>query len=272
MASIILHQIGSISVGLDRKDGYLNATKLCAAYNTQHGTFKQPSDWTKNKKAKDYIAYVSTIRNIPREQLVFSKAGNTDESGTWIHPDLADPFASWLSVEYEFAVSQWLQEWRANKGSNSFPENLTGKIEKNPEEAAITSLCFIVENVLSGTGLAPQLLAGAKATAIAVMFPQYRPAIEGIKKDLLLTVESKLLNATELAAIWETRTGEKLSAIAFNKKLEAANLQAKTGEKALPWRAIGCGIDHSEIVLDTARGHAKTVQRLMWHESVLDLL
>jgi hypothetical protein len=104
------------------------------------------------------------------------------------------------------------------------------------------------------------------------MFPQYQIAMDVVKKNLLLPVASKLLSPTDLAKIWEERTGEKLSAIAFNKKLEAANLQKKTGKKELAWCAIGCGIDHSEVVLDTAAGHAKTVQRLMWHESVLDLL
>jgi hypothetical protein len=31
--------------------------------------------------------------------------------GSWIHPDLAVPFATWLSVEFEFRVSEWVQEW-----------------------------------------------------------------------------------------------------------------------------------------------------------------
>jgi hypothetical protein len=59
--SIILHQIDSISVGIDKKDGYLNATKLCTAYNNRKGTNKIPRDWLSTKRAKEYIAYVSSV-------------------------------------------------------------------------------------------------------------------------------------------------------------------------------------------------------------------
>jgi hypothetical protein len=115
MANIILHQFQGIAVGLDEKNGYLNATKLCSAYNAQNGTSKQPSDWTKTKRAKDYIAYVASVRNILRTDLIEVRQGGADDQGTWIHPDLGDVFASWLSVEYEFKVSQILQDWRQGK-------------------------------------------------------------------------------------------------------------------------------------------------------------
>jgi hypothetical protein len=115
MANIILHQFQGIAVGLDKKNGYLNATKLCSAYNAQNGTSKQPSDWTKTKRAKDYIAYVASVRNILRTDLIEVRQGGADDQGTWIHPDLGDVFASWLSVEYEFKVAQILQDWRQGK-------------------------------------------------------------------------------------------------------------------------------------------------------------
>lgn len=94
--SIVLHQIDSILVGLDRKDGYLNATKLCTAYNNQKGTHKQPSDWLRSKSATEYIAYVSSVTRIVATDLVAVKQGGADEQGTWIHPDLAKNFIEWL--------------------------------------------------------------------------------------------------------------------------------------------------------------------------------
>jgi KilA-N domain len=78
MTDIIVHQIDNISVGIDKKDGYLNATKLCIAYNFNRGTNKQPSDWVRSKKATEYIAYVSSVRGIPRTGLVVLKQGGTD--------------------------------------------------------------------------------------------------------------------------------------------------------------------------------------------------
>ncbi len=272
MSSIILHQIGGIAVGIEKKDGYLNATKLCAAYNLEKGTAKQPSDWTKTKSAKEYISYVSSVRNILRTELVVVRQGGIDEQGTWIHPDLANDFASWLSVEYKYAVSQWVQDWRSLKASNTFPEKLVGQIDRNPELIAVEMVASTIDLIMGHANINLNIIAGVKCSAIAEMFPQYRIAMEVVKKNLLLPVDSKLLSPTDLAKIWEERTGEKFSAIAFNRKLETANLQKKTGKKELAWIAIGCGIDHSEVVLDTATGHAKTIQRLMWHESVLELI
>jgi KilA-N domain/P63C domain len=116
MSTIIVHQFGSVWVGIEKKNGYLNATKLCAAYNDAHGTNKIPRDWLVTQKAKEYIAYVSTVRAITQTLLIVVKQGGApDEQGTWIHPDLADDFASWLCVEYKFRVSQLLQSWRSGK-------------------------------------------------------------------------------------------------------------------------------------------------------------
>ena len=51
----------------------------------------------------------------------------------------------------------------------------------------------------------------------------------------------------------------------FNHSINVPNQQANASRSRAE-------IDHSEVVLDTAKGHAKTVQQLMWHESVLELL
>jgi hypothetical protein len=168
--NIILHEIDSIAVGIDKKDGYLNATKLCTAYNNRKGAHKQPSDWLRSKSATAYIAYLSTIRNILREDLVISKAGNTDESGTWIHPDLANDFASWLSVEYKFTVSQWVQEWRSVKASNTFPEKLVGQINKSPELAAAESATGMVDLIMSHANINPILLLVSNAQSLQRCF------------------------------------------------------------------------------------------------------
>ena len=272
MSSIILHQIDNIAVGIDKKNGYLNATKLCAAYNARKGTNKRPSDWLKTNRAKQYLDYVSAITRIPVIELSVSRQGSDEEAGTWIHPDLGIPLATWLSVEYEYVVTKWVREWEQNKSANSFPEKLVGQIGKSPELVAIEIMSETIDLIMGRAGIATNLIAGVKCSAIAEAYPQLRVAMEVVKKNLLLPVESKLLSPTDLAKIWEEKTGEKLSAIAFNRKLAAANLQKRTDKKELPWVAIGCGIDHSEVVLDTASGHAKTVQRLMWHESVLELL
>ncbi|MGL5064649.1 MAG: KilA-N domain-containing protein [Microcoleus sp.] len=273
MANIILHQVGSVSVGLDRKDGYLNATKLCAAYTSQTKKVKRPEHWLSTKAAKEYIAYVSGVTGIPVTDLVVVRQGGTpEEQGTWVHPDLADSFAAWLSVEYQYNVSQWLQNWRSGKADNKFPDSTIGKVEKHPEQQAIESISVAIDCIFGGTSLDKNLIAGIKAEAIAANYPQYRPALEAAKSTISLPLTAKLLTVTELAALLEERTGEKISAVKLNKLLAEKGLQQSTGKDSPRWEPIGRGFDHSQMVADTAKGHAKTVVTLKWFNSVLDLL
>ena len=39
------------------------------------------------------------------------QGGTPEEQGTWIHPDLAIAFGTWLSVEFEYQLTQWVKEW-----------------------------------------------------------------------------------------------------------------------------------------------------------------
>ena len=92
--NIILHEIDSIAVGIDKKDGYLNATKLCTAYNNRKGTNKIPRDWLSTKRAKEYIAYVASVTLEPL--IIVKQGGGINEQGTWIHPGLGTAFSEWL--------------------------------------------------------------------------------------------------------------------------------------------------------------------------------
>lgn len=156
--------------------------------------------------------------------------------------------------------------------SKSFPESAIGHVEKDPIAEGISHIAIAIDHIFGGTKMNPNLIAGIKTEAISANYPQYRPALEAAKKQLFLPLEQKLLSATELAVVWRERTGESLSEIAMNRKLQSANLQKPTGGKNPSWEAIGRGIDHSQLVADTARGHAKTIQTLKWYESVLEML
>jgi hypothetical protein len=264
MANIILHQFQGIAVGLDKKDGYVNATKLCVAYNIVNGTTKQPSDWTRSERAKRYIAYVSSIRSIPREQLVIAKSGNTDESGTWVHPDLAIPFATWLSVEFEYQVQSWIQEWRDNRNLQKFPDQLTGTVPVTPEIAGIEFLSAAID--ITMPYLSPDVRTNFKISAIATKFPQYREALEAVKPKVLL--EAPLLSPTQLGELMNPPR----SARAVNKLLCSHNLQKPSGQKNPAYELIGSGNEFGKVLADTARGHGKTIQHIRWYESVLKLI
>jgi hypothetical protein len=61
---------------------------------------------------KEYIDYVSQQTGIASEDLVrVIRGGNLkDEQGTFFHPDLIIPFASWLSPEFSYRVTKIVQE------------------------------------------------------------------------------------------------------------------------------------------------------------------
>jgi hypothetical protein len=266
--SIILHQIDSISVGIDKKDGYLNATKLCAAYNNQKGTNKFPRDWLLTKRAKAYIAYVSSVTTITHSLLVVIKQGGSNEQGTWIHPDLGTAFSAWLSVEYEYSVSKWIQEWRSDKSDSEFPKQITGEIAANPTAELIGRIHTVFD--LFFPTLTPELLLGMKIEAACSADPTLRPMLEPHKPKLLL--DAPLLSPKAIGEILEERSGIKHSSQKVNKLLIEKGLQVSVPEKSPAYKAIGQGIEFSKVVADTAAGHGKTIQSLRWYESVCNLL
>ena len=62
--NILAHQIHGVSVGIQKADGYVNATKACVAYKVATQKIKKPNDWLKTDRAKAYIAYVASVTNI----------------------------------------------------------------------------------------------------------------------------------------------------------------------------------------------------------------
>jgi hypothetical protein len=266
--SIVLYQIDNISVGIDKKDGYLNATKLCAAYSAKTGTIKRPEHWTSTKRAKAYVAYVASITGITVERLIVVKPGNTDESGTWIHPDLGNAFSSWLSVEYEYTVAKWIQQWRENKANNEYPKQIIGNVPANPTAVLVEKTNIIFDGLFGAIN--PEIRTGMKIEAMCAVDPSLRPMLEPFKPKLLL--DAPLLSPTEIGKLLEAKDGIKRSGQAVNKLLTERNLQTTTGDKKLAYRAIGQGVEFSKVIADTAAGHGKTVQSLRWYDSVVDLL
>ena len=110
----IVHSISGIDCSQRKSDGYVNATQLLKAHKVKTGEIKKFGNWLETDRAKAYIDHVSIDVGILSIDLIESrKGGKGGGGGSWIHPDLAVPFATWLSVEFELQVSRWVQEWMA---------------------------------------------------------------------------------------------------------------------------------------------------------------
>ena len=107
--SAIVRAISGIEVNQRSIDGYVNATQLLQAHKAKTGEVKSVKDWLRTERAKGYIAFVSGQVGIPTCELVQAKPGK--EGSSWIHPDLVAAFATWLSIDFELQVSDWVQQF-----------------------------------------------------------------------------------------------------------------------------------------------------------------
>lgn len=129
-----------------------------------------------------------------------------------------------------------------------------------------------VSMVLSIAGINPNLIAGVAANAVADYYPALKPAMELVKKELPIAIEEKLVTVTDLAAVYSDRVGRKVTAQAMNKLLQEAGLQEPTGSKNPAWQPTARGAEFGQVILNTAKGHDRTVQQLRWYPSVIDQL
>ena len=118
----IVRSIASVEVKQRSADGYVNATQLLKAHKAKTGENQKISKWLETDRAKAYIQAVSKRCKKSPFNLIDTKPGKG--GGSWIHPDLAVPFATWLSVEFELQVSDWVQEWMAT-GINPIQKQLS---------------------------------------------------------------------------------------------------------------------------------------------------
>jgi hypothetical protein len=124
MTNSIVQSNFSFQSNTVRGDGLVNITALASAYRNATGKRKDAKHWLLTKEAKESIAYlerevriltsptgIPVASGIPQSDIVIVEHG----VGTWVHPDLAEIFAQWISVEYRFAVVQLIRVAKENK-------------------------------------------------------------------------------------------------------------------------------------------------------------
>lgn len=286
----IIRKVGELEVIQKIGNGYVNATQLCKAYEIQTGTKKSPSHWFETNRANRFIELVSSETGIPVSQLFISNKGNTGrhDQGTWIHPDLATPFASWLSAEYEWMVSRWVQDW-IKTGENPIKQPVSSRTEKStssPQEPTRQEPTLQEISALFGglkhLGIEDKLVESAKLTAVARSIPRLTIAAEEGKRLISsqMTVDEVPMSPTELGQVIAKRLGwnEPLSAQKINQALRNAGLQTcqssidDKGKTINTWVLTERGKQYGQIQMNTARTHNKTVFCIRWFSSVLPII
>ena len=94
---------------LSREDGFIDATALCKAGG------KKFNDWYRMESTTEYISFIENYTKINKDNLIeIIKNKHNSLRGTWIHPIIATNVAQWISSEFSFKVSIWIEEWKKN--------------------------------------------------------------------------------------------------------------------------------------------------------------
>lgn len=81
----------------------VNATQMAKSFG------KEPKFWLMNQSTTDYLNELSKVRNLTLADLVqVTKGGNN--SGTWMHEDVAMEFARWLSPAFAIWCNDRIKE------------------------------------------------------------------------------------------------------------------------------------------------------------------
>lgn len=165
-------------------------------------------------------------------------------------------------------VRSWIQQQLGWKGQQN------GKVDHPQQEALpISEIKEVMLAVYGHTTMNEYLLAGAIATEIGKQRPEYKALTESIKQSIPgVKTEEELVRPRKLAELYESKTSIKLSAQKMNKLLTDKGLQIKNATGNPSWLPTEKGKEYSELILDTAKGHNKTIQSLQWYLSVLDVI
>lgn len=130
--SIISRKIDGVTVGQQRKDGYVNATALAEAHLKATGVRRDVNHWLDVKRTQEFIEHLSLKTDIPGNKLVDAKRGRY--GGTWIHPRLSIRFAMWLSDGLGYLVEEWVERWMTQSAAQTASLIPWGKIRLEGRE------------------------------------------------------------------------------------------------------------------------------------------
>jgi len=205
-------------------------------------------------------------------QLIESKVGGSLEStGTWGHPKVAIRFAQWCSDSFAVQVDCWIDELMTT-GSVSLSSPAPAGASLLEQD--LKAIEWIAKN-LESLGVGRALAESVRINSLTQLHPRYLEPVQSAKQILSdrMEVAEPFLSPTDLGKLFAERTGKApISARAVNKILEQKGLQEHRPEENPPWVATEAGSHLSKLLLDTAKGHNKTIYSLRWAPSAVEVL
>lgn len=96
--SIINHEVDGLTVGQQKENGYINATRLTQAHKQMTGQRRDVANWLSNKRVQETLNHLSLNTGKSVNELCKVVQGSPENGGgTWIHPDLLESFQEYLN-------------------------------------------------------------------------------------------------------------------------------------------------------------------------------
>jgi len=114
---------GDFTVTMNTKNGYINATKMCADGG------KRFDNWIRNDGNKEMVKcfgeFINRSPQIRGDLLIIVNTGINEIRGTYVHPDLIPHIASWVSPAFAYKVSKIVNNFLIREKEAEI-ERLTG--------------------------------------------------------------------------------------------------------------------------------------------------
>ena len=110
-ALIVTREVGGHPFGQRASDGYFNAAAMCKAAGKRFQNYrrlKSTDEFLDALEASTQIRALDLIKPLP--------GGRPQRRGIWVHPRVAIHLATWLSLEFETAVTGWVVDWFRQQG------------------------------------------------------------------------------------------------------------------------------------------------------------
>ena len=98
-------RLGELDVIMMKKNGYINATKLC------HKNKKEFKNWYQNRASKELIKVAEASAGYPAAVILKRLQEPHNTRGTYVHPKIIVHVASWCSPNYALMVSDIVTEY-----------------------------------------------------------------------------------------------------------------------------------------------------------------
>jgi hypothetical protein len=128
---------GEFRVLIRRKDGYINATKLCKDGG------KRFEHWQVNKESKLLVSELRSLTDFSVSETLFDLSN--DLRGTYVHQDLIPHIASWVSPQFAIKVSKIVNNFIVREYKE---EIMRHKVQIEAKDSTITAMQKKLDHII----------------------------------------------------------------------------------------------------------------------------